>query len=87
MRKYLSKRFFAKCGALVKLFMKSFKAAVIVKSKKPLKIMNINFKSPETNRYVKILYSAFCSSQYGEMIGIKGKDKFLPHCLGHEAML
>ena len=66
--------------------MKSFKAAVIVKSKKPLKIMNINFKSPETNQVmVKILYSAFCSSQYGEMIGIKGKDKFLPHCLGHEA--
>ena len=66
--------------------MKSFKAAVIVKSRKPLKIMNINFKSPETNQVmVKILYSAFCSSQYGEMIGIKGKDKFLPHCLGHEA--
>ena len=47
--------------------------------------MNINFKSPETNQVmVKILYSAFYSSQYGEMIGIKEKINFAS-LLGHEA--
>ena len=34
---------------------------------------------------VKLIYSGFCSSQYGEIQGIKGKDNYLPHSLGHEA--
>ena len=66
--------------------MKDYKAAVIIKNNKPLKLFNIRLKKPESNQVlVKILYSAFCSSQYGEISGIKGKDNFLPHCLGHEA--
>jgi len=66
--------------------MKDFKAAVITKINKPLKLLNIKFKKPDSNQVlVKILYSAFCSSQYGEISGVKGKDNFLPHCLGHEA--
>ena len=65
---------------------KFFKSAVLFKNNKPLKIIKLNFKKPEKNQVlVKINYSGFCSSQYGEIIGIKGKDKFLPHCLGHEA--
>lgn len=77
---------FAKCGALVKQIVKDYKAAVITKSNKPLEIFNIKFKKPDSNQVlVKILYSAFCSSQYGEISGIKGKDNYLPHCLGHEA--
>jgi hypothetical protein len=66
--------------------LKSFKAAVLIKNNRPLKIKNLFFDQLKKNQVlVKILYSGFCSSQYGEIIGIKGKDNFLPHCLGHEA--
>lgn len=66
--------------------MKVFKAAIITKNNKPLKIINIQLIKPQYNQVlVKILYSAFCSSQYGEIEGVKGKDNYLPHCLGHEA--
>ena len=34
---------------------------------------------------IKIQYSGVCGSQIGEIDGVKGKDKFLPHLLGHEA--
>ena len=27
-----------------------------------------------------------CGSQLGEIDGVKGKDKYLPHLLGHEAV-
>jgi Zn-dependent alcohol dehydrogenase len=66
--------------------LKSFKAAVLFKNNQPLKIIRLNFGELNKGQVlVKILYSGFCSSQYGEIVGIKGKDKFLPHCLGHEA--
>ena len=29
-------------------------------------------------------YSGICGSQIGEINGVKGKDNFLPHLLGHE---
>ena len=34
---------------------------------------------------VKIVYSGICHSQLNEARGHKGEDKYLPHCLGHEA--
>ena len=62
------------------------KSAVLFKIKSPLKIINLKIPKLKKNQVlVKILYSGFCSSQYGEIIGIKGKDNYLPHCLGHEA--
>ena len=33
---------------------------------------------------VKLFYSGICGSQIGEIDGIKGPDRFLPHLLGHE---
>ena len=33
---------------------------------------------------IKVLYSGICGSQLGEIDGVKGEDKFLPHLLGHE---
>jgi S-(hydroxymethyl)glutathione dehydrogenase/alcohol dehydrogenase len=33
---------------------------------------------------VKIHYSGICGSQLGEIDGVKGEDKYLPHLLGHE---
>ncbi len=61
------------------------KSAVLTKLNSPLKFLNL--KIPKLKRgqvLVKIYYSGFCSSQYGEITGIKGRDKYLPHCLGHE---
>ena len=33
---------------------------------------------------VKVHYSGVCGAQLGEISGVKGPDKYLPHCLGHE---
>ncbi len=33
---------------------------------------------------VRVLMSGICGSQLGEIDGVKGADKFLPHLLGHE---
>ncbi|WP_443645052.1 zinc-binding dehydrogenase [Candidatus Ponderosibacter sp. Uisw_141_02] len=33
---------------------------------------------------VKLSYSGICGSQIGEIRGVKGEDKYLPHLLGHE---
>jgi Zn-dependent alcohol dehydrogenase len=34
---------------------------------------------------VKMKFSSICHTQIQEIDGSRGKDKFLPHCLGHEA--
>jgi S-(hydroxymethyl)glutathione dehydrogenase/alcohol dehydrogenase len=46
-----------------------------------------NLELPEPNPYhvlVKIEYSGICGSQISEIDGKRGKDKYLPHLLGHE---
>jgi S-(hydroxymethyl)glutathione dehydrogenase / alcohol dehydrogenase len=65
-----------------------YKAAVLVKNNQPLKIYNIEFKGPLKIGQVltKIEYSGICGKQIEEIQGKMGKDKFLPHCLGHEAV-
>jgi S-(hydroxymethyl)glutathione dehydrogenase/alcohol dehydrogenase len=66
--------------------MSFFKAAVLFKQKKPLKFVQVETPVPQNYQVlVKIFYSGFCSSQHGEIEGLKGKDNFLPHLLGHEA--
>ena len=66
--------------------MNLFESAVLVKQTKPLKIFKLKKPIPGKNQVlVKIIYSGFCSSQYGEIQGLKGKDKYIPHSLGHEA--
>ena len=64
-----------------------FKAAVLFKQKKKLEIIDIEFnnKLKRGQIAVKLKYSGVCGSQIGEIEGIKGKDKYLPHLLGHEA--
>tara|TARA_A100001015_G_scaffold299031_1_gene382560 strand:- start:1931 stop:2935 length:1005 start_codon:yes stop_codon:yes gene_type:complete len=64
----------------------NFKAAVLVK-KNNIKILNL--KKPELNKaqlFVKIVYSSICHTQLSEIKGVRGEDKFLPHCLGHEGV-
>lgn len=65
---------------------KKFKAAVLFESKKPLKICSLEL--PEKLEYgqvlVQVKYSGICGAQINEIDAVKGKDKFLPHLLGHE---
>lgn len=67
---------------------KTTKAAILVKQRKPLLIDRIEFpeKLLEGQVLVKNFYSGICGSQLGEIDGVKGKDKYLPHLLGHEAV-
>ena len=64
-----------------------FNAAALFNLKKPLEIISIT-----TNRllkgqiFIKLFYSGICGSQLGEIDGIKGEDKYLPHLLGHEGI-
>jgi S-(hydroxymethyl)glutathione dehydrogenase/alcohol dehydrogenase len=62
------------------------RAAILVEQKKPLVIDNVEL--PQTLDYgqvlVKVFYSGICGSQIGEIDGVKGEDKYLPHLLGHE---
>ncbi len=62
------------------------KAAVLFKSKEPLKVISINI--PKDINYGQVLvnvkYSGICGAQINEIDAVKGPDKFLPHLLGHE---
>jgi len=62
------------------------KSAILVQSKKPLVIADINLpaKLEFGQVLVKVIYSGLCGAQINEIDAIKGKDKFLPHLLGHE---
>ena len=64
----------------------NFRAAVLFKQNNNLKIISIKSKNKLSRGQVlvKIFYSGICGSQLGEISGVKGKDKFLPHLLGHE---
>ena len=65
---------------------KTFKAAVLIKQKRPLRLINLVMPSglEDHQILVKIIYTGICGSQIGEIEGVKGKDKYLPHLLGHE---
>lgn len=64
----------------------SFKAAVLEQLNKNLKLRKIKLKNElKKNQFlIKMKYSGICGSQLGEIYGVKGKDKYLPHLLGHE---
>ena len=64
----------------------NIKAAVLTKLKKPLEII-YNLKYPKLKKgqvMIKVLHSAICRSQVMEIEGKRGKDKYIPHLLGHE---
>ncbi len=62
------------------------KAAFLVEQNKPLVVDKI--KMPKElyvgQVLVKIHVSGICGSQIGEIAGVKGPDKYLPHLMGHE---
>jgi S-(hydroxymethyl)glutathione dehydrogenase/alcohol dehydrogenase len=62
-------------------------AAILVEQKKDLVVAEIDLP-PELDVgqvLVELHYSGICGSQLGEIYGVKGPDKWLPHLLGHEA--
>ncbi len=62
------------------------KAAILVEQKKPLIVDKVCL--PEEldigQVLIKIDISGICGSQIGEINGVKGADKYLPHLMGHE---
>jgi S-(hydroxymethyl)glutathione dehydrogenase/alcohol dehydrogenase len=62
------------------------KAAILVESKKPLVVADIDLpgKLDVGQVQVKLHYSGICGAQINEIDAMKGPDKFLPHLLGHE---
>ena len=62
-------------------------AAILVEQKKDLVIAEIDLPSALDigQVLVQFHYSGICGSQLGEIDGVKGPDKWLPHLLGHEA--
>ena len=65
---------------------RKFKAAILFKQNEPLVIEEICFKSKLNvgQVLVKLHASGIWGSQLGEIKGVKGRDNYLPHLLGHE---
>ncbi len=65
---------------------KSMKAAILVELNEDLLVDEVEM--PDSLDFGQVLvevhYSGICGSQLGEIKGVKGEDKFLPHLLGHE---
>ena len=65
---------------------KHMRAAILTELKKPLIIDEVAL--PRELNYgqvlVRVLYSGICGSQIGEIDGVKGEDRYLPHLMGHE---
>ncbi len=62
--------------------------AAILFKKKEIKIQEFNIPSVlrDDQVLVKIKYTGICGSQIMEFLGKRGKDNFLPHAFGHEAV-
>lgn len=61
-------------------------AAILVEQKKPLELAEVELpKLGYGQVLVEIKATRICGSQLGEIDGVKGPDKYLPHLLGHEA--
>jgi S-(hydroxymethyl)glutathione dehydrogenase / alcohol dehydrogenase len=60
-------------------------AAILIEQRKPLLVDEVEL--PELGYgqvLVQVKASRICGSQIGEIDGVKGPDKYLPHLLGHE---
>lgn len=62
-----------------------FKAAILEKLNSPLTIDYLEVPKLDAGQVlVKVHCSGICGKQIGEISGLYGEDKFLPHLLGHE---
>lgn len=61
------------------------KAAILTALNTPLVIEEIDIPPLECGQVlVEVHCSGICGAQLGEIAGVKGPDKFLPHLMGHE---
>jgi S-(hydroxymethyl)glutathione dehydrogenase/alcohol dehydrogenase len=61
------------------------KAAILTELNTPLVIDEIDMPPLECGQVlVQVACSGICGAQLGEIAGVKGPDKFLPHLMGHE---
>jgi S-(hydroxymethyl)glutathione dehydrogenase / alcohol dehydrogenase len=61
-------------------------AAILVEQRKPLEIAEVEIPALHFGQVlVEIKATRICGSQIGEIDGVKGPDRYLPHLLGHEA--
>jgi len=61
-------------------------AAILVEQRKPLVIDEVEVPALRRGQVlIEIHATRVCGSQVGEIDGVKGDDKYLPHLLGHEA--
>lgn len=61
------------------------KAAVLEKLNAPLTVDELEIPGLDCGQVlVKVHRSGICGAQLGEIAGVKGEDKHLPHLLGHE---
>ncbi len=61
-------------------------SAVLVETGKPLVLAELDIPVLKPGQVlVEITHSGVCHTQVLECRGYRGEDKFLPHCLGHEA--
>lgn len=65
---------------------RTMQAAILTELKQPLTVAEIELpKQLNVGQVlVKVHYSGICGSQIGEINGVKGEDRYLPHLLGHE---
>lgn len=62
------------------------RAAILVEQRQPLVLDEIELPQLGFGQVlVQILATRICGSQIGEIDGVKGPDRWLPHLLGHEA--
>ena len=61
-------------------------AAILVAQNEPLVVDKVQLPSDLMvgQVFVKLFNSGICGSQVGEINGVKGKDPYLPHLMGHE---
>lgn len=60
-------------------------AALLVQTGQPLELVEIEIPALKPGQVlVEIAYSGACGTQVMEARGLKGEDKWVPHCLGHE---
>jgi S-(hydroxymethyl)glutathione dehydrogenase/alcohol dehydrogenase len=60
-------------------------AAILVEQRKPLVVDEVGLPALSHGQVmVDIKVSRICGSQIGEIDGVKGPDRYLPHLLGHE---
>lgn len=60
-------------------------AAILVEQRKPLVVDEVEIPALSYGQVLtRVHVSRICGSQIGEIDGVKGPDKYLPHLLGHE---